>query len=285
MSLPELREKIDAFRKLDFKTITYTALSTAIIETLSTRKNGTSLLARFSNTGKYSKTTRFYRIRKIHADDYRIPPDVMKAESDAWNPPIEHCKTGRLNREGESLLYTSPSSPAVAVGEMRIVDNERFALIVYEAVQDINVSMIGGSSFPPNSNVSDDDKLKLDIINDFLTHEFIRDVGVGTEYLYKISETIAKDHFDLPPSIQDAWCYPSVANKKMFNVCFRPEKAKEKLKLIGSQLCTCEQNNNSTLFHVKCIGICLPGGFFEYHPIGSPIQRSIFSEIKELQRP
>ncbi len=44
--------------------------------------------------------------------------------------------------------------------------------------------------------------------------------------------SIAKDYFELPPrDVQDAWCYPSIANKSAINLCMRPDIATEKLRL------------------------------------------------------
>lgn len=43
------------------------------------------------------------------------------------------------------------------------------------------------------------DALKVEMIEGFLRDEFTRDVGMGTEFLYRISEVIVKDCFDLPP--------------------------------------------------------------------------------------
>lgn len=36
--------------------------------------------------------------------------------------------------------------------------------------------------------------------------------------------------------LQDAWCCPSIVNKRSYNVAFRPERRRERLRLIGVQL-------------------------------------------------
>ncbi|AQY69520.1 hypothetical protein PverR02_20975 [Pseudomonas veronii] len=226
----------------------------------------------------YPKGTRFYRVRALDKEDTIIPLRGMRTEDDAWNPPAKFVKAGRLNIEGESLLYTAPINPKVAIEEMKISDNEAFSLIVYESTQDISATAIGISQETPNLNA--EERLKTALINDFLTHEFTRDVGVGTEYLYKTSETIIKDYFDLPPQVQDAWCYPSVAEKKCVNVCFRPNNAKEKLRLVGVQIVTCQRAGDDALINVKCIALGFDNnGFFQYHPVGSEAQREAFPEI------
>jgi hypothetical protein len=144
---------------------------------------------------------------------------------------------------------------------------------------EIKVSSIGVNSWLPDLNK--EENLKLRLLNDFLTHEFTRDVGVGTEYLYQISEIIAKEYFDLPPEIQHAWCYPSVVEKPSMNVCFRPQVARRKLRLLGVQIATCKRENKDMLFSVKCIASGFNGdGVFRYRQIGSEVQRLVFPGIQ-----
>ena len=121
----------------------------------------------------------------------------MSKVSDCWEPPREIVRLGRLNKEGEPLLYTTPAGPRVAIDELKVPDDEWFSLIVYEAVEDVNVAIIGGDV--DVEGLDDGDVLKIEMIQGFLRDEFMRDVGQGTEYLYRISESIAKDYFDLPP--------------------------------------------------------------------------------------
>jgi len=102
---------------------------------------------------------------------------------------------------------------------------------------------------------------------------------LNIEYLYRISESITKDYFDLPPDFQDAWCYPSVAKKGHFNVCFRKDK-RAKLKLIGSQIASVVRKKDDYLFHAKLVTkIGADGESLTYHQIGSDEQRELFPEI------
>lgn len=114
-----------------------------------------------------------------------------------------------------------------------------------------------------------------EIYNNFLKDEFSRDVGIGTEYLYKISEIIAKWYFDLPPrDIQDAWSYSSIQNKKNYNVCFRPEIAKDLLELQGATICKIDKDFNIT-------AVCITHGYddmgtAQFYELGSAVQKNIF---------
>ncbi len=82
------------------------------------------------------------------------------------------------------------------------------------------MNIIGGQYNYSAIGFTDDTAiLNNDLINNFLKDEFSRDVGRGTEYLYKISEIIAKWYFDLPPGdVQDAWAYSSIQDKEKYNL-------------------------------------------------------------------
>lgn len=278
----ELQEKISAFRRLPIKRLSRIEIARHIADVLcfDTPRGKAALLT--PRVSSYPAGTRFYRVRALDANDTQLPLRGMRTESDAWNPPPHVVRLGRLNREGESLLYTSPVFPHVAVEEMKIPAGDYFSLIVYEALEQIRVTTIGVA--PAIPDLSKDETLKQRMLNDFLVHEFTRDVGIGTEYLYNISDTIVKDYFDLPPDIQDAWCYPSVAERPSVNVCFRPDTARRKLRLVGVQIASCTRDLDGMGLHIKCIASGFDAhGVFRYHAIGSEKQREIFPEIQVCQ--
>ena len=111
-------------------------------------------------------------------------------------------------------------------------------------------------------------------MNNFLKDEFSKDVGSGTEYLYTVSEIIAKDFFDLPEAFQDTWGYSSVQDKNKYNVCFRPEKAHKMLNLECALICRKGENDE---IKVKCIAkgdeVTNKVTFF---PLGSAEQKKYF---------
>lgn len=273
----ELHDKICDFRDLDFKHMSYQDVQNAIskVITFTTPTGNIGVLT--SMNSSYPAGTRFYRVRTIPSNDRNIPLDSMSTVADCWESPESIVHSGRLNRDNESLLYTAPQTPVVAVEELRVSDKELFSLIVYEATEQINVTMIG--AIPNLEGLDKGEALKARMIQDFLKHEFVRDVGAGTEYLYRISESITKDYFDLPPEFQDAWCYPSVAKKGGFNVCFRKEK-RAKLKLIGVQIASVQREDTDYLFNAKLIAIdCGDGINLSYHKIGSEVQEKLFPEM------
>ncbi len=274
IDLNELQDKINRFRMLDFKTIDYPEISKEIRKVISVNRGDNEYAILNRKNSKYSTGTKFFRVRKLKKDDHFIPFRDIVTPKDMWIPPKEIVGLGRLNKENEPLLYTSPMSPFIAVEEMKVLNDENFIVAVYESIMDINVCLMGLAEKNPDLN--EETNFKQRMINDFMVHEFIRDVGEDTKYLYKISETLMKDYYDLPDEFQDAWCYPSVAMKGSVNVCFREEKAKSKLNLVGIMVGTKHKDKT----HFKLVG--LSDGFetpFSYYPIGSDEQKRFFPEI------
>lgn len=274
----EIIKQIEQFRKIDFKTISDAELSREISNSISATINGNKQYLMTARVDIYPPNQRFYRIRKLQPDDKDFPLKDMSIEQDAWNAPPNCIKDkGRLNNVNESLLYVSTDPPAT-VAEMKIQEEEEFCLIVYEAKRNIKLAMIGLWEDLPH--LTDQENLKMRIINNFLRDEFTKDVGKGTEYLYRASEIIAKEYYDFPSADQDGWCYPSVAFKTSLNSCFRPEKAREVLDLIGVIISKFNVINGQYLFTSKAIASGFDGyGKFIYHSIDSDECKRIFPEM------
>lgn len=277
ITILDIEKKIEKFRMIDLKKISNEDLSNELMEVLSVNINGAKQSILFPRFIEYPAKTRFYRVRKISSNDTSIPCNTISKEQDVWNPPVELIlRPGRLNKVHESLLYTSPISPFAAIEEMKIQEDEKFGLIVYESEFPIKAIMIGFWEDIPE--LTEEENLKLRIFTHFLYTEFTRDVGVGTEYLYRVSEMIAKIYFDSP---QDAWCYPSIAIKSHVNACFRPDIAKALLRFVGVQFC--QLNRFNEMIQIKCNYIASgidSNKKLLYSTIDSDLCRQLFPEIK-----
>ncbi|MFK3992947.1 hypothetical protein [Staphylococcus capitis] len=272
-----LQDKIKNFRKLNIKEMSNEDLNNEILNVLCDRDRGFSY---FVNLATYPKNTEFFRVRTFNKD-IKLN-QIMQTSQDFWNPPKSLVRNfGRLNKIGESLLYTTPGDPLICINELKIEPDQVFVLIKYSAINDIKVNIIGGEYNYEKLNIKSKKAIFIhEMINNFLREEYSREVGIGTEHLYKTSEIIAKSFFDLPPEeIQDAWAYISTIDKKSYNVCFRPEIAKKKLQLDGAIVASVDVMNN-----IKCF--CVTSGYDEedkktyFHEIGSDYQKKIFPNIK-----
>lgn len=235
ISVSEIKAKISKFHQIDLRNITDNKLGEAISEVMNIEVDGLKMHTFYPSFGNYDTGARFYRIRPFPLDQNEM---VQFSQIGAyWNPPIEKVNyPGRLNKIHESLLYTS-TNPQTAMAELKIQNHQNFVLIIYETIRPIKVTIIGASNDIPI--LSKEDNKKFQLYNNFLREEFTKEVPSGSEYLYRVSEFIAKCYFDLPPrDVQDAWFYPSVASKGGYNICFRPEIAKESLKLVGALFCS-----------------------------------------------
>lgn len=279
VDVEELQQRISRFRDLDFKRMSSTEISEQFMQVMLFNIGGTGKISSLPICiGTYPKKHRFFRVRRLNLEQLQIPVRGMEVEADAWEAPAEYVRSGRLNKDGESLLYTSPGDLGVAIEETRIADGEMFAAIVYEAKEPIKCVEVGISS--ANANLTPEERIKVRMVLDFLRHEFIREVGQGTEHLYRISESLVKDHFDLPEEVSDGWCYPSVAKKGKVNVCFRPHVARRKLSLLGVMVSSARRLDDE--YEIKTFSIAHgfdQNGKFIYHHIGSAVQRKIFPEI------
>lgn len=163
------------------------------------------------------------------------------------------------------MFYACLDDPRVSLAEIRAGLNQPVAIFCYRARRIIRMSTLGEPIHHPQ--LTKDEMYKLNLFEDFLYEEFTREVGKGTEHLYRTSEMIAKWWFDLPE--QDAWAYPSVQSRPKLNVVFRPNKSRECLHLEGAMIGKISFDGR---FHVDAVAV-LEGGQFAYHAFGTEVQR------------
>lgn len=226
----ELLSKIQEFKKNDLKTATLEEISMKILETLS---------CMLVNQSVFVEGTRLYRIRKLSSDLSNMPQTFQ----DIWHPPADLIKTeGRVNLKGNPMLYTS-TEQITPVYECDIKENDCYAIIQYTVKP--GQSLIGYTVSVDSKvdGLNEKGIINNKIIEDFILSEFTKPVGKGTEYLYKISNVIARNFMDMP--FCDAYVYPSVANyKKGWNVAIKPDSAIRKIDF-------------------SCVLICVSKGFGE----------------------
>lgn len=274
ITIPEIEEKIANFQKIELETISDKDLDTAIADVMNIDVRGQKRQIFLPQGCIYPAGTRFYRTRIVNTQDL----DQFSSIGAYWNPPKECIsKPGRLNKVHESLLYTSLNYDTT-FSELKIQSNQTFALIVYEALEPIKMTIIGADK--DISELSENVNRKYQLFNSFLREEFTKEVQPGFEHLYRVSEYIAKFYFDLPPrDIQDAWMYPSVASKGAYNVCFRPEVAKEVLKFVGVIFGKIIHHENGSLFQSFIIGTVNSENNMVFTNYNSNLMEELFPEF------
>lgn len=282
-TIKELRTKIDEVRDLDFRNASDRQLFDALNNVLVFGESGMHMpISRVFPAG-----TNFWRARRASTGPGVAPDADMRRLGDAWAPP-PHCvkSPGRLNFQGESILYVCPDDAELTLREARIPEGEPFYLIRYRAKRPVTAVEVPGQVLP-GWELTETETDKYEMLLDFFKVEFTRDAAPGTEYLYRLSNTIARSFYDLPPHVQDAWIYPSVEGRPRLNVALRPQKASECLELLG--VARCEQwvkdgENKKISAYIYTDARELGESGFVWHPQGSETQKRCFPQFTPPRR-
>lgn len=211
----ELLKRIEEYKNMDLKNTTLEEISLKTLETLN---------CMIVSGCEFTRGQRLYRVRKVDGD-YK---DKIKTFQDIWHPPAQLVKKdGRVNLKGNPILYCS-TDKNTPIYECNIKEGDCYAIIQYSIKENEKIMgyMVGNQE--ESTELNERGKINNKIINDFITSEFSKPVGEGTEYLYKISNVIAMNFMDLP--FCDAYVYPSVEYyRKGWNVAIKPESAIKKI--------------------------------------------------------
>ena len=185
--------------------------------------------------------TTFYRVRKAYASE-------LIGTNDCWNPPKNIVNLNRFNQKNESILYISYKHPESAILEAKMDYWDRFLLIRYESIKQIDAKFI-------NKVISKESKFKVvkgvNIINRVIRNTIM---SAGNELVYHATNTIKKKiNFNDVNSKEEssrALLYSSVIDSKYLNMAMNPEYAKDSLV-------------------IKDVKYCV--NFFGYYGIGSSV--------------
>lgn len=174
--------------------------------------------------------TPLYRARKLS------DPSEMKVESDVWNAPPQFVGPGRLNVDGESLLYTAVAQASTAAYEVRAKAGDLVAMSEYRTIQPFSALRIGDEYLPEGLTLKGEKKLRM--IMQFMSDIFTQRTAPDTSHKYVAPELITKEFYDLPPGIFKAWSYTSIADPSGYgwNLCFRPAHAKQLIEYVSTKV-------------------------------------------------
>ncbi|MBZ9690748.1 hypothetical protein [Clostridium sp. M14] len=217
-STMEILDRLEKYKKLDLKRISDKELFDLTLKTIPC----CNVIWR-----NYKEGLQFFRVRKLEEDAYLYSKDLIY-------PPKKYVKVrGKLNDIRESMLYVSRDQ-VTPFYEVKAKVGERYAMIGYEVVQGENIqaTVIGlNNSYSNEMKLNEQGNINSRIIEQFFYTEFTKDVGKGTEHLYRTSTMLAKNFFDVPNC--DAYEYPSVAINRNINLAIKPQAVDKKLKIIS----------------------------------------------------
>lgn len=237
----KLKERIRIFQNVDIQSLSDKELEANIDEVLSVKIDGDiTISTTLSEYSLFSIGERFYRVRKLKNTD--MPNNDLKKVSAYWNPPQKYVKCyGRLNKLRESLLYTA-LNPYTAICETNLKSGDPFVLCIYEAIKPLRFSWIGGKANYDFNGIKNKKAIEfLETVRQFLVDEFTRVIPEGQEFLYKITEIIAKNYYT--SSDDNGWRYPSIKHNFEDNICFQSERVMYNVKLVGALIAIFNESN------------------------------------------
>lgn len=281
LEIGSLISKISKFRSLDLRYASDIEITQALTDVFFvSNENKTTQCCLLPQVMAFKPGSIFYRVRKHSNPKISKVSELFSLENDLWAPPSDKAKASRLNVDGESVLYTA-TEEYIAVEETRIRKGDYFTLIRYEATCDFNIFHLGWGDL----NITDyESKAKLDLIYDFLQTEFTREVGNGTEHLYKISYIIGRKILGLLANENNiaGWAYPSAISKEKGNICFKEGAPKKTLKITGVLICKLESEKiKGSTFTCHLVGELNNKGEIDYYTIGSDKQKELFPTISQ----
>ncbi|MFZ2381064.1 hypothetical protein [Leuconostoc falkenbergense] len=176
--------------------------------------------------------TKFYRARILKNSDLNQLKNWDK--SDFWSLPKNNIyKYGRLNHVKESVLYLSNDFNQT-LKEVRFDPNKKLPVVIscFKVKQSFGSVHIGGDD--PKDSSENNLSIIKSLYTDFFRSQFSKPVGIGTEYLYFLSNGIAKTFYDLPIQVSKAWTYNAVDNYNFYNVAFKANISDQILDYKGS---------------------------------------------------
>ncbi|MCI3028762.1 hypothetical protein LMF32_06590 [Desemzia sp. C1] len=212
----ELLNRIEDYRKVDLKRVSESELFDLTLKTMPCL----SISAR-----DIPADTKLFRVRR------KQKGAQFKRKTDVWYPESKYVtERQRLNDVGEPILYTSLDK-ATPFYESKAKIGDSFAHFEYVVKngQHIQATSVGMNEVFSQANFNGQGNINNRIIEQFLHTEFTKDVGIGTEYLYRISIMLAKNFYDIPHC--DGYMYPSVAIGKGINIAIKPDSVDKKLQL------------------------------------------------------
>lgn len=276
-----LREKILIFQNMDIQNMSDKELEEKIDEVLRVKLDGDITLS--TNLLEYSLFSigeRFYRVRKLK--DTNMPNSELKKVSAYWNPPQKYVKNyGRLNEPGESLLYTS-LNPYTAICETNLRSGDPFVLCIYEAIKPLRFSWIGGKANYDFNSIKNKRVIEyLETIRRFLVDEFTRVVPEGQEFLYRITEVIAKKYYKF--SNDNGWRYPSIKHNFEDNICFHSKYVMYDVKLVGAIIAIFNKSNEIDSHKMSVMYVVIGPNMEKYYPYqskkGAEYMQKLFPEF------
>ena len=215
----------------------------------------------------------FFKLWRVRKFNYFI-----KDVAECWEPPKNATPMGRCNAKGQPVLYVAKKLKT-PFEELLIKPREQVYVIQYKQKESLNLRKIVSEKLIPtdleNKPIYDESSyISYQILREFVRSEFLKPVGVGTEYLHRISGSMCRVWFDEDDI--EGWLYPSVQSSSDLNIAIKTEVAHNKLEIEDLRIVKIvdkEEVRNSGRIPDKSLPI--------FNLIKMVIQSDFIGEIKE----
>ena len=219
----DLKKRIDRFHVRALNGIRSDDFRNEIAKVLEVPGKGTYVLP--TNIQPIPPGSPFFRARTL---DHECQ---IETQDNVWEAPHGSSGPGRLNRQGESLLYTSISSRQTAALEVGVVPGKLFSMAMFSSVFTVSAAVMtqrhSDHSLPMRI------RKNLEMVTGFLDDIFMQGYAQRDAHDYSATFALADELFNYPRQLQQGWVYRSVADPSPLglNVCLRPEEAHAYLSL------------------------------------------------------
>jgi len=224
-----MNKKIQEFNSMDFRDISSRKIQEKLFEIICVEDTNSGLFSVFPYYFiEVPKGERLFRVRKF--DAFKELYNKNLTPNDLWNNP--KSPIGRMNLEGEPVLYLCMNSPETACHEAKVENNETFTLIVFTVIEDISLTAVYAQN-RYDGNLNDLQQEKADILNNFLYEKLCMDIAADNSYFYKITNSIKYIFANYEKTECDGCLYPSAITRSSVNLCLKYPNFKSKLKIDG----------------------------------------------------
>lgn len=190
-------------------------------------------------------TGQLWRARKISRDKGLLGYTV----GDLWEPPSILARQGRLNRSGESLLYTC-SDPWTALREARVEgEGTGFILIKYVITRELPLLRLGAPN--PDTQLSPGHQAVEAAISQFVLDVIRTPAGDHGPDTYRFTYNLLNEFYPLNSGREIGWQYESTRVPGDMNIALPGARAREVLEPRGLVVGRVDYDESLTNFGVQ----------------------------------
>jgi len=260
IEFPSARQVLDCieeWRQFDLRKATNDEVDRSLDRLI--KRIGQQLLVKVTK-----KPSKLWRIRKFKK--------LLREEKEFWEPPSKDAKAGRCNAAESPVLYVSEQL-RTPFEECSIKPEDVVYLIKYKAKRSLKLCNVVGQRKLDKDLLDENSQVSYEILREFIRSEFMKPVGKGTEYLYKLSAAVCRTLANIESA--DGWIYPSVAFPAELNIALKGTIARKVMAISDVRIVKLAEGEEAVRSG-KIPSAALP--------VFNKLRMAIFSEYKAIFR-